>query len=85
VNTIRNRIINFRVSEEEFRRLKAAATLHNARCLSDFARTAVLRVAGTLEQAPPMESPESTLQSMDKRLTILESNMARLVEVLTNR
>ena len=38
----RNRIINFRVTEDEFARLRTASMENGARCLSDFARTAIL-------------------------------------------
>ena len=84
VNIIRNRVINFRVSEDEFRRLKAASTLQNARCLSDFARAAILRIASTSEP-PPLEAvtrPDPDLHSLDRRLATLESSVARLIEAL---
>jgi len=38
----RNKLVNFRVSEEEFAQLTAAARASGARSLSLFARTAVL-------------------------------------------
>jgi hypothetical protein len=41
----RKRLVNFRVTDEEFRRLKTASSLKNARCLSDFARSAILETA----------------------------------------
>ena len=84
MNAVRSRIINFRVSEDEFRRLKAATTLQNARCLSDFARTATLRVASGLEPHNGSNGPGTELQSLDRRLAVLESNVARLVDVLSN-
>ena len=40
---LKNRIINFRVTDDELARLKSASDLHGARCLSDFARTIMLR------------------------------------------
>ena len=80
MNIIRNRIINFRVSEDEFRRLKAASTLQNARCLSDFARAATLRVAGNPDSETVRN--DGDLLALDRRLATLESNVARLVEVL---
>jgi hypothetical protein len=84
VNIIRNRIINFRVSEDEFRRLKAASTLQNARCLSDFARAATLRVASNPDSDAERARNDNEFDSFDRRLATLELNVARLVEVLTN-
>jgi hypothetical protein len=84
VNIIRNRIINFRVSEDEFRRLKAASTLQNARCLSDFARAATLRIAGSADGEVDRRN-DNDLNSFDRRLATLEVNVARLVEALTPR
>lgn len=38
----RNRLVNFRLSEEEYERLDAACKAMGARSISDFARSAVL-------------------------------------------
>ena len=82
---VRNRLVNFRVTEEEFQRVKAASTLNHARCVSDYARSAVLR--NGVEGADPGEahvSLDHTLRSFDQRLALLESNVARLIEALTS-
>ncbi len=84
MNIIRNRIINFRVSEDEFRRLKAASTLQNARCLSDFARAATLRVAGNTDAEPDRLRSDTDIHALDRRLATLELHVARLVEALTD-
>ena len=81
MDTIRSRTINFRVTQDEYSRLKAASTLHNARCLSDFARSATLRVAGSLESRNA-DTAGNQLQSLDRRLTALETNVARLIDAL---
>lgn len=39
----RNRLVNFRLSEDEFEKVRASCALYGARSLSDFARSAVLR------------------------------------------
>jgi len=83
MDTIRNRIINFRVSEDEFRRLKAASASQKARCLSDFARTVTLRVAGGAETLSEADVSENEIQSVIRHLSLLESNIARLLDVLT--
>jgi uncharacterized protein (DUF1778 family) len=45
----RNRLVIFRLNEEEYESLKAAYSLKGARSISDFARSAVLRSAATEE------------------------------------
>jgi hypothetical protein len=75
----RNRLINFRVTDEEFQRLKIASSLRNARSMSDFARSAILETAHACESAADPSGPLSgQLQSFDRRLTRLESGMSRI-------
>jgi hypothetical protein len=80
--TVRSRLINFRVTDEEFRRLKTASTLNNARCLSEFARSAILERVQTAAEVP--ESPVVTdqLQAFESRLARLESHLSRLSDAL---
>ena len=81
---IRNRLVNFRVTDEEFEQLKTAAAVQGSRCLSEFARLVML---GTAAGAHLLEVPESlngTLSLFDRRLNVLESNVARLVGALGN-
>src|ERR1017187_9362681 len=42
MSTARTRLVNFRVTDEEFERLKTASGRQGARCLSDFARGVML-------------------------------------------
>ena len=75
---VRSRLINFRVTEDEFLRLKTAATVQGCRCLSDFARTVMLGTAdGGLKPAP--DSAGAQVLLLDRRLTALESKVARLM------
>jgi hypothetical protein len=79
----RNRLVNFRVTDEELRRLKAAAALRNSRCLSDFARFAIIECACASGHAvAPIDSAAGQWASFDRRLAQLESAMARLVTSL---
>jgi hypothetical protein len=83
--TTRKRLVNFRVTDEEFMRLKHASSLRNARCLSDFARSAILETARAVE--PWDESGGSVsdqLQSFDRRLARLESRMSRIFDALAD-
>ena len=81
MDQVRNRLVNFRVTDEEFRRLKAASTLQNARCLSEFARSVVLRTAGK-ESPSGATGVEDKLVAFDRRLAVLEGHMAALVDAL---
>jgi hypothetical protein len=82
---IRNRLINFRVTDEEFERLKTASTLRNARCLSEFARSAILETARACEPADQSyESVAGQLLAFDRRLARLESHMSRLFDAISD-
>ncbi len=76
---LRSRIVNFRVTDEEFERLKTASNVQGSRCLSDFARSVMLTTAAA-PLPPPGSSArvDSQLQSVEQRLAALESSVARL-------
>lgn len=80
MSKLRTRLVNFRVTDEEFERLKAASALQGARCLSDFARCVTL---GQPNLHPISGSYDDRLLSFDRRLTAIECSMARLVEALS--
>lgn len=81
----RNRIINFRVTEDEFTRLRAASVEHGARCLSDFARTAILIGLDGWERhgAAEAHGGKDQLQSLARRLGTAERNIAKLEGLLS--
>jgi hypothetical protein len=76
----RTRLVNFRVTDEEFERIRSASDQHGARCLSDFAR-AVMFGQPNLHSAG---SHDDWLVSVDRRLTALERSMSRLTEALAS-
>ena len=76
---VRSRLINFRVTDEELEQLKTAATVQGSRCLSEFARLVML---GTATGA--QERPDGKLSQFDRRLNVLEANVARLVDALAS-
>jgi hypothetical protein len=80
MSTARTRLVNFRVTDEEFERLKTASGRQGARCLSDFARGVML---GSPNLRSCANSDEDRLLSFDRRLVALELSMARLVEALS--
>jgi hypothetical protein len=75
---VRGRLVNFRVTDDEFEQLKIACDRHGARCLSAFARKMILN-AGT----PNGENHADELAALDRRLSILEESMSRLFGALT--
>ena len=80
----RNRLINFRLSEEEFEMLRSSCARCGARSLSEFARTAVLRsVAAGLGQSAPEDSTQSArVATLDRKVQDLEIRIADLVRLI---
>lgn len=77
----RNRLVNFRLSEVEFERLKAACARQGARSISDFARTSVL---SNLDE--PLEvalHPHSRLSNLDHKVSELEIRVEQLLHLLS--
>jgi hypothetical protein len=79
---VRSRLINFRVTVEELEQLKAAATIQGSRCLSEFARLVMLGTANGAPSPAVAESLDGKLSLFDRRLNVLEANVARLVDAL---
>ncbi len=76
----RNRLVNFRLSEVEFEKLKAACLEQGARSISEFARTSVLR---SLEQQPgPADGGADQVKELDKRVAELEIRVEQLLRLL---
>ncbi|MBL8177159.1 MAG: hypothetical protein JNK48_20965 [Bryobacterales bacterium] len=78
----RNRLVNFRLSEEEFEKLRASCSLYGARSLSDFARAAVMR---SVSGGAGHSAPDVTETTIDRKVTDLETRIGelhRLVESL---
>ncbi len=80
----RNRLVNFRLSEEEFERLRASSALSGARSLSDFARNAVMRSVAQNAPDASTASPvaESRVPTIDRKVLELETRVAELVNLI---
>ncbi len=76
----RNRLVNFRVTEEELQSLKMACLMKGARNTSDFARTAVLESVGA--QVEPGSMIQGRLALMDSKLSQIELGLRCLGETL---
>jgi hypothetical protein len=76
----RNRLVIFRLSEEEYQNLKAACVVKEARSLSDFARSAVL---GSVDaEEINQESLEKRLSGLGRRLSELEAGIQHILRLL---
>ena len=76
----RTRAINFRVTNEEFERLKTAASQQGARCLSDFARSKMLSQSNI---CPVLAPNEDRFLSFEQRVAALENSLGRLLDALS--
>src|SRR5580704_11643177 len=70
----RTRLVNIRLSEEEFASLQRATTESGARSISDFCRNAILKSSGGANQ--------QDLHEVERRLGQLESTMNQLADRL---
>ena len=75
----RNRLVNFRLSDDEFERLKSACAEFGARSISDFARGSVLdRITG----GPQAEArPQEHLAELDHKVATLEDQVTQLLNL----
>lgn len=80
----RNRLVNFRLSEEEFEKLRASCALTGARSLSDFARAAVMRSvgAGPDSNATGERGGQIGATRIDQKVYDLESRVGELMHMI---
>jgi hypothetical protein len=76
----RTRLVNFRLTEEEYQHLIVACSLRGARSLSDFARSAVLR--STDSQGQTVGYLQSRLATLDQKVLELEDCIMRLIKLV---
>jgi hypothetical protein len=70
---VRSRLVNIRVTDDEFQELKIACDRHGARCMSAFARKVILSTPN-----PISENCSVKLAALDRRLAVLEVSLSRL-------
>jgi hypothetical protein len=72
--------VNFRLSEDEFEKLRDCCASFGARSISDFARSSVL---SRLEQDPQQESQANhRISHLDYKVSELESRVGQLLHLL---
>jgi hypothetical protein len=75
----RNRLVNFRLSEDEFERLKSSCAIQGARSVSDFARTAVLE---RMQDGVHHGSSETRVHQLDHKVSELELRVGQLLNLI---
>jgi uncharacterized protein (DUF1778 family) len=75
----RDRLVIFRLSQDEYQMLKAASERNDARNLSDFTRGEVLKA---LNSRADGNHVEHTFSSMEQSMAELKATMLRLQSVL---
>lgn len=74
----RNRLVNFRLTQEEMENLHSACAVRGARSLSEFARAAVLKSVGA--EIGSEIAWQSYLDRLEARLAALDSLLVALVD-----
>ena len=77
----RTRLVNFRLTDEEFEQLKTASSRQGARCVSDFVRYVIMTPPN---HCPASISYDDNLLSFERRVTTLEQSMTRFIESLSS-
>ena len=67
----RNRVVVFRLTQDEYQELKTVSSVRGARNISDFARSELLNAIG-----------HDRLSAVDRRLLNLESTLQRVAQLL---
>jgi hypothetical protein len=77
----RTRLVNFRLTEEEYETLKSAAENRGARSISDFARAAILSSVATQDTGGNGQN----LTGIDRKLEEINVAVERLAGMLAMR
>lgn len=78
----RNRLVNFRLSEEEFDKLQGGCRVHGARSLSDFARSCVLRDLSFDKPEPASQPAGFAFQQINSKVDALETRVEDLLRLV---
>lgn len=75
----RNRLVNFRLSEDEFEKLRTSCERLGARSISDFARSSVLE---RMEAPTGTSAPPAKIQTLDNKVAELERRVGQLLQLV---
>jgi hypothetical protein len=86
MNKIRRRLVNFRVTDQEFERIKTASDRQGARCISEFARAVMLDggKSDAVSNSADSFTVNDKLLSFERRLAMIELYVSRLADALPN-
>ena len=76
----RTRLISLRITEEEYQAIRQASADGGARCVSEFARNALLGSAHSAPAVRPVSEPHECglLRGFDQRLTRVENELEKV-------
>ena len=75
----RNRIINFRVTEDEFVRLREASVEQGCRCMSEYARVVLLEsLESPREEKSSAPNGQEKMLTLELRVGLVELGLSRL-------
>jgi hypothetical protein len=83
----RSRLVNFRLTDDEYEAFKWGCSLTGARNMSDFARSVVLQhISGNHNGHTGLTAPvQQKIQSLDRRMEALEATLRELTLTLSQR
>lgn len=73
----RTRMLSFRLSEEEYQRLRRSSLVQGARSVSDYARDTLSHVLSG-EAVPPSDGLENRMTKLDSEIQVLSRELERL-------
>jgi hypothetical protein len=79
----RNRMVIFRVTEDEYENLKTVCSVRGARNLSDFARSELLQSAG--RELQPEAAVAGHLSEIEQRLASLQGMLQQMASRLEGK
>jgi hypothetical protein len=71
----RNRLVYFRISEDEYRRLADICAAGGARSMSDLARSALTRMTGDHDHGPALDTLLRSIEQVMERLDELTTRL----------
>src|ERR1041385_2576765 len=81
----RDRLVSFRVSEEEYECLRNVSVAQRARSISDFARTVLRNVVFTSGQPDEFANVRKTMEATLSHLTQSMGELSRVIAQVTNQ
>jgi len=81
----RDRLVSFRVSEEEYECLRNVSVAQRARSISDFARTVLRNVVFTSGQPDEFANARKTMEATLSHLTQSMGELSRVIAKVTNQ